>query len=230
LPWGTLTEVRDVWVLPSVRQRLGLALFSIGVGLIASTGGLALIAADQDSDPPSAFALAPVQAPPVATVAAKSVPEVPLVQTVLARVVTHANPTRTNPGIAKREDIKPCGASSADDACLPDTKSTPEPAAPESNSPAAAVLPTGHVSDGTIVTELHLAASRESAPSDEISTTRSTDAALAVVETPTQESPPTKPRKMERQQSGQRHPYQQSWALFDSHPRRGRQQRFWPFW
>jgi hypothetical protein len=217
-----------VWVLPSVRQRLGLALFSIGVGLIASTGGLALIAADQDSDPPSAFALAPVQAPPVATVAAKSVPEVPLVQTVLPRVVTHANPITHE--IAKREDIKPCGGSSADDACLSDTKSTPEPAAPESNSPAAAVLPTGHVSDATIVTESHLAASRESAPSDEISATRSTDAALAVVETPTQESPSTKPRKMERQQSGQRHPYQQSWALFDSHPRRGRQQHFWPFW
>ena len=228
LPWGSLTEVRDVWVLPSVRQRLGLALFSIGVGLIASTGGLALVAADQDFDPASAFALAPVQAPPVATVAAKSDPEVPLVQTVLARVVTHANPTAHE--IAKREDIKPCGGSSADDACLPDTKSTPEPAAPESNSPAAAVLPTGHVSDGTIVTELHLAASRESAPSDEISATRSTDAAPAVVETPTQELPPTKPRKMERQQSGQRHPYQQSWALFDLHPRRGRQQRFWPFW
>ena len=225
MPWGTLTEVRDVWVLPSVRQRLGLALFSIGVGLIASTGGLALIAADQDSDPASAFALAPVQAPPVATVAAKSAPEVPLVQTVLARVVTHANPTARE--IA---NIKPCGDLSADDACLPDTKSTREPAALESNSPAAAVLPTGHVSDGTIVTELHLAASRESAPSDEISTTRSTDAALAVVEMPTQELPPTKPRKMERQQSGQRHPYQQSWALFDSHPRRGRQQRFWPFW
>ena len=51
LMWGTLTEIRDMWVLPSVRQRLGLALFSIGVGLIAGTGGLALIVADQDSDP-----------------------------------------------------------------------------------------------------------------------------------------------------------------------------------
>jgi hypothetical protein len=58
--WGTLTEVRDVWVLPSVRQRLGLALFSMGVGLIAGTGGLALIVADQDSDPRGVFAYAPV--------------------------------------------------------------------------------------------------------------------------------------------------------------------------
>ena len=45
---GTITELCDVWVLPSVRQRLGLALFSMGVGLIAGTGGLALIVADQD--------------------------------------------------------------------------------------------------------------------------------------------------------------------------------------
>ena len=59
--WGTLTEVRDVSVLPSVRQRLGLVLFSMGVGLIAGTGGLALIVADQDSDPRGVFAYAPVQ-------------------------------------------------------------------------------------------------------------------------------------------------------------------------
>jgi hypothetical protein len=61
LSCGTLTEVRDVWVLPSVRHRLGLALFSMGVGLIAGTGGLALIVADQDSDPRGVFAFAPVQ-------------------------------------------------------------------------------------------------------------------------------------------------------------------------
>ena len=74
---GTLSEVRDVWVLPSVRQRLGLALFSMGVGLIAGTGGLALIVADQDSDPRGVFAFAPEQTLAVATAAPKSDVEAP---------------------------------------------------------------------------------------------------------------------------------------------------------
>jgi hypothetical protein len=197
LSCGTLTEVRDVWVLPSVRHRLGLALFSMGVGLIAGTGGLALIVADQDSDPRGVFAFAPVQTLAVTTAAPKSDVEAPP----LAREVS--DPNAIPPEIAKREI-----------------------AAPEPNLPVAAVVRTGHGGDRTIVAELHPAASLENTQTVEVSTPLSTDAVPAPVETPTPEPPATQPR----QRSGQRHTYQQSSALFDFHPRRGRQQHFWPFW
>ena len=230
LLWGALTEVHDVWVRPSVRQRLALALFSIGVGLIAGTGGLALIVADQDSDPRNVFAFTPLQTLAVGTAVPIPVPQVPPVKTVLAREVTDSN--TITPEITKRENGKPCRSSpnEADSPCVSGPKSNPEPAAPESNLHAAVVVPTGHVSDGTIVAELHAAASRESTSIDEVSATRSTGAAPAVVETPTQESATTKPGMTERRQGGQRHPSQQSWAFFNSRPRRGRQQHFWPFW
>jgi hypothetical protein len=206
--WGTITEVRDVWVLPSVRQWLGLALFSMGVGLIAGTGGLALIVADQDSDPRGVFAFAPVQTLTVATAAPKSDVEAP--------------------EIAKRENVKPCRGLSyeADSPCVLEPTSNPELAAPEPNPPVAAVVRTGHGSDRTIVAELHPAASLENTQTVEVSAPLSTDAVPAPVETPTLEPPATQPR----QRSGQRHTYQQSSALFDFHPRRGRQQHFWPFW
>jgi hypothetical protein len=226
LMWGTLTEVRDVCVLPSVRQRLGLVLFSMGVGLIAGTGGLALIVADQDSDPRGVFAYAPVQTLAVATAAPKSDVEAPPAKTVLAREVS--DPNVITPEIAKRENVKPCRGLSyeADSPCVLEPTSNPELAAPEPNPPVAAVVRTGHGSDRTIVAELHPAASLENTQTVEVSAPLSTDAVPAPVETPTLEPPATQPR----QQRGQRHTYQQSSALFDFHPRRGRQQHFWPFW
>ena len=225
LMWGTLTEVRDVSVLPSVRQRLGLVLFSMGVGLIAGTGGLALIVADQDSDPRGVFAFAPVQTLAVATAAPKSDVEAPPAKTVLAREVS--DPNAITPEIAKRENVKPCRGLSyeADSPCVLEPTSNPELAAPEPNPPVAAVVRTGHGSDRTIVAELHPAASLDT-QTVEVSAPLSTDAVPAPVETPTLEPPATQPR----QRSGQRHTYQQSSALFDFHPRRGRQQHFWPFW
>src|SRR6202158_3188591 len=102
--WGTLTEVRDVWVLPSVRQRLGVALFSMGVDLIAGTGGLALIVANQDSDLRGVFAFAPVQTLAVATAAPKSDVEAPPAKTGLAREGSAQN--AITPEIAKRENVK----------------------------------------------------------------------------------------------------------------------------
>ena len=93
-------------VFPTVRQRLGLALFSIGVGLIAGTGGLALIVADQDSDPRNVFAFTPLQTLAVGTAVPIPDPQVPPVKTVLAREVS--DPNAITPEIAKRENAKPC--------------------------------------------------------------------------------------------------------------------------
>jgi hypothetical protein len=230
LPCGTLTEVRNVWVLPSVRQRLGLALFSISVGLIAGTVGLALMAVDHDSDPRSAFAFAPVQTLTVETAIPNSDAEVPLVKTVLAREVAELNAITRE--ITQRENVKPCRGSSyeADSPCVLEPSSNAEVAAPKPNPPVATVVRTRHDSDRTIVAEQNPAASPGSTPTVEVGATPSTDASPAVAETPTLEPPAAKPRYTERQQNGQRHPSQRSWAFFDSRPRRGRQQHFWPFW
>ena len=60
LPWGTLTEIRDLWEPRGFRQR---ALSFVGCGLIAGASGLALIALDSDSDARRALEVALVQTP-----------------------------------------------------------------------------------------------------------------------------------------------------------------------
>jgi hypothetical protein len=224
LSWGLLTEMRDLWVPPRLRQRLSLMLAFLGFGLIAGTSGVALIVADTDSDPRSAFAFAPVQTPTVATAAPESNVEGPLPKTVLAREVIASNGMTRE--IANRENVKTCPSTSyaSDNRCGPGEASNPEMAAPVSNSSASTVVPTGDASEGTIIAEPQPAASGESTPVLEVSAMPPTDAEAAVVEAPAPEASTAKPRKTARQQSGQRHAYQQ--------PRRGRyaQHPFWPFW
>ena len=173
-----------------------------------------------DSGPRGVFAFAPVQTLTVATAAPKSDVDAPPAKTVLAREVSDPNVIRRE--IAKRENIKPCRGLSyeADSPCVLEPTSNPELAAPEPNPPVAAVVRTEQGSDRTIVAELHPAASLENRQTVEVIAPLSTDAVPAPVETPTLEPPATPPR----QRSGQRHTYQQSSALFDFHPRRGRRQ------
>jgi hypothetical protein len=223
LPWGTLTEIRDFWLPPNLRRRLGLALSFVGFGLIAGTSGVALIVADTDSDPRKAFALAPAQTPTIATAAAKSNAEEPLLKAVIVREVEDSNGTTRE--IAARENVKSCPGVA--DRCGSEAGSNSEAASSLSTPPASAALRSRDDNKGTNVAELHRAASVESAPAAELSATVSSDSAPAAVEAPAPEAPVTKPRKTARQQSGQRHAYQHS-----SGPRRGRyaQHPFWPFW
>jgi hypothetical protein len=229
--WGLLAEIRDLWVPPPLRRRLSLMLAFLGFGLIAGTSGVALIVADTDSDPRSAFAFTPVQMPTVATTAPEPNVEGPLPKGVLAREVIDSNGTTRE--VANRENVKACPSTSyaSDNRCGSGTASISEVAAPVSNSSASTVVPRGDDSEGTIIAEPP-AASGESTPVLEVSATPPTDAAAAVVEAPAPEASTTKPRKTARQQSGQRHAHQQSSAWFDSRPRRGRyaQHPFWPFW
>src|ERR1700686_3717578 len=104
LSWGTLTEIRDLWVPPRLRRRLSLMLAFLGFGLIAGTSGVALIVADTDSDPRSAFAFTPVQIPTVATTAPEPNVEGPLPKAVLAREVIDSNGTTRE--VANREGVK----------------------------------------------------------------------------------------------------------------------------
>jgi hypothetical protein len=204
----------------------------LGFGLIAGTSGVALIVADTDSAPRSAFAFAPVQTPTVATAAPEPNVERPLPKAVLAREGTDSNGMTRE--VANRENVKACPSRSyaSDNRCGSGAASNSELAAPVSNSSASTVVPTGDDSEGTIIAEPQPATSSESTPVLEVSTTPPTDAAAAVVEAPAPEASTTKPRKTARQQSGQRHAHQQSSASFDSRPRRGRyaQHPFWPFW
>jgi len=137
-----LTEIRDLWVPPRLRRRLSLMLAFLGFGLIAGTSGVALIVADTDSDPRSAFAFAPVQTPTVATAAPESNVEGPLPKAVLAREVIASNGMTRE--IANRENVKACPSTSytSDNGCGPGEASNPEMAAPVSNSSASTVVPT----------------------------------------------------------------------------------------
>lgn len=231
--WGTLTEIRGTWEPPSLRQRLGLALFSIGLGLIAGTGGLALIVADNDSDPQRASAFALVQMPSVATLAPKTSAEAPLVDAVLAREIRDSDSISRE--IAKRANLKSCPGTSAYEAenrCGSSAASNPDMTAPASSPPALAVVPTSDDSHSQVIAEAHPPASVENTPVAEVNATPSADAGPAVVEAPAPEASAAKEPKTARPQSGHRPAYQQSSAWFDSRPRRGRyaQQHFWPFW
>jgi hypothetical protein len=232
LSWGLLAEIRDLWVPPSLRRRLSLMLAFLGFGLIAGTSGVALIVADTDSDPRSAFAFAPLETLNVGAAAPEANVEGPLPKAVLAHEVIDSNGTTREVG--NRENVKACPSTAyaPDNRCGSGAASISEIAAPVSNSSASTVVPTGDASEGTIIAEPRPAASDESTPVLEVSATPPTDAAAAVVEAPAPEASTTKPRKTARQQSGQRHAHQQSSAWFDSRPRRGRyaQHPFWPFW
>jgi hypothetical protein len=164
-----LTEIRDLWVPPRLRRRLSLMLAFLGFGLIAGTSGVALIVADTDSDPRSAFAFAPAQTPTVATAAPESNVEGPLPKAVLAREVIASNGMTRE--IANRENVKACPSTSyaSDNRCGPGEASNPEMAAPVSNSSASTVVPTGDASEGTIIAEPQPAASGESTPVLEVS-------------------------------------------------------------
>jgi hypothetical protein len=231
--WGLLAEIRDLWVPPSLRRRLSLMLAFLGFGLIAGTSGVALIVADTDSDPRSAFAFASLETLNVGAAAPKTSAEVPRVDTVVAREI--AEPDGAAREIASRENFKSCPGTSADEVenrCGAGAVSNPGMVAAVSNPPASAVVPTGADSHGPGIAQSLPAASVESTPVTEASAPQSTDVVPAVIEPPASEVAATKPRKTARQQSGQRHAHQPSSAWFDSRPRRGRyaQHPFWPFW
>jgi len=207
LPWGGLTEIRDLGESRGFRQR---ALSFVGCGLIAGASGLALIALDSDSDARRAFEVALVQTPSVAT--ATSV-EAPLVHATLAREIRDLDGATRE--IAKGENPKSClgtsyeaenhcgsGAASNPEIAAPaSSPSNPDMAAPVSGPPPLAVVPTSDV---------------ENAPTAEVNATPSTEARPAGVEAPGLQVPATTGRKTVRQQ-----------------PRRTRyaqQRHLWPFW
>ncbi len=200
--WSTLAELRDFWA-PLLRRRLALALSFLGFGLIAGTSGLTLVVADNESDPRSAYAFAPLERPTATSAAPNASAEVPIVETVVPRQVTE--PDRVAREIAA---------------------STPEPAASASDPRLATAANAAQAraggSPGPVTAQSEQAAPAESTPVVEASGPQSGDSVPAAVEPPTPQTAPVRPRKTARQQSGHRQAYQQ--------PRRRYAQPFWPFW
>ena len=179
--WGTLTEIRDTWEPPSLRQRLGLALFSIGLGLIAGTGGLALIVADNDSDPQRAYPHSRLCRCQVLQRLLRSrVRRRRLSKTVLAREIRDSDSISRE--IAKRANLKSCPGTSAYEAenrCGSSAASNPDMTAPASSPPACRGSPNGDDSHSQVIAEAHPAASVENTPIVEVTPRHQTDAGPA---------------------------------------------------
>ena len=216
LRWGALTEIRNLWEPPSLRRR---ALSFVGFGLIASVSGLALLVADNDSDPRRAFEFAPVQTPSVVAASAKPSAEVPLVHAILVHESGDSDSIPRE--ITKRENLKSCPGYGAENRCGSGAASNSGIAAPVSSPSKPETAPVSSPPALTIVPTVDV----ENTPVVGINAAPSTDAGPAVVEAPAPEVSVAKERKTSRQQSGHRHAYQQS-------SRRGRyaKQHFWPFW
>jgi hypothetical protein len=134
---GLIPEFTHFQAAPNLRRKLTLALAFTAIGLVAGASGVALLVAEDDSDPRSAFALArlPSQAEERATtITTIETPATPVAQAVL--------PSQ----IAKVEAVKPCarnasGAPEAD--CDSGASRKPEVVLAVTAPPAASDAPRG---------------------------------------------------------------------------------------
>jgi hypothetical protein len=213
VPSGMFSDLCDRWIPPGMRRGLSVTLAFMGFGLVAGASGLALIAADNDTDPRSAFAFSPVQPARVET-AVKAPADMPRVETVMAREVTGA------------DIIRPCAGKPGDDAdrCVSDAASKPRTPDPVSAPATAAEAVTADTPRPAVSTS-EPAVSVASAPApEEDAPSKSAERVAPLVEEAVLPAPAAKPQKTARQQGGRR--YAQSSA-----PRRSRYaQHFWPFW
>jgi hypothetical protein len=196
---------------PSPNPKLSLALAFTVFGLVACTSGVALLVADYDPDPQSAFALAPPQSPSRETAppAATAMPA-----TVLAQKVT------------KADGIKSCRRNASDDVdgnCDSSGARKPGVVHAVTDPPAAAEIPISHGNGPAVGAPESAVLVASTAPLKE-GAPESTDAAppSLAAEAPAPEGSATKPQKAARQQSSRRYSYEDSslWP-FDQHYRRG---------
>ena len=101
---GLIPEFTHFRAAPNLRRKLTLALAFTTLGLVAGASGVALLVAEDDSDPRSAFALAQLPAPAeerATAIATIEIPATPVAQAVLP------------PQVAKAETLKPCARSAS---------------------------------------------------------------------------------------------------------------------
>jgi hypothetical protein len=138
---GLIPEFTHFRAAPDLRRKLTLALAFTAFGLVAGASGVALLVAEDDSDPRSAFALARLPSPAeeqATTITTIEMPATPVAQAVLP------------PQVAKVETLKPCGrsASGAREAdCDPGASRKPEVVLAVTAPPAAGDAPSGQSSE-----------------------------------------------------------------------------------
>ena len=131
---GLIPEFTHFRAPPNLRRKLTLALAFTTLGLVAGASGVALLVAEDDSDPRSAFALAQLPAPAeerATAIATIEIPATPVAQAVLP------------PQVAKAETPKPC----AETDCDSGAGRKPEVALAVTAPPAAGDVPRGQSSE-----------------------------------------------------------------------------------
>src|SRR3974390_2722963 len=134
---GLIPEFTHFRSAPNLRRKLALAFAFTAFGLVAGASGVALLVAEDDSDPRSAFALARLPSPAeerATTMATVEVPATPVAQAVLP------------PQIAKVETSKACARNASgtpETDCDSGASRKPEVALAVSAPPAAGDVPSG---------------------------------------------------------------------------------------
>jgi hypothetical protein len=198
---------------PDLRRKLSLGLAFILFGSVACVSSVTLLVADNDPDPRSAFALAPL--PPVSRpiITSETIVEGPAAGTVAAPKITAADGVTPCPSNESGNVNGNCGTGLAQKRLLADPPATAE--TDYRNVPAAVPVPVALVA---------------SAPSTAEPTLESTDAPAppSVSAEPVPAATASKPQKTARHQSRRRNPYD-GFSLF-AFDQRGRP-RFRPlFW
>jgi hypothetical protein len=204
---------------PTLRHKLSLALAFTVLGLVACTSGFALLVADDDPDPRSAFALAPLPSSSRETAPPAAAAEMPAVDTVLAQKIT------------KADVIKSCQRNASDGVdpnCDSGAARKPGVVQAVTDEPGTAELPIGH-SNGAAVAAPESAVLVASTPPLKAGAPESTDVAPpALAEAPAPEGPATKPRKTARHQGSRRDSDSSLWPFDHLFRRHGyAQQRPW---
>jgi hypothetical protein len=203
---------------PNLRHELRLALAFTVFGLVACTSGVALLVADYDPDPRSAFALAPLQTPSGETATLAATAKTP----VLAQKVT------------RTDGIKSCQRNASEDVdanCVSGTARKPRGVHAVTDTPATAEIPIGRSNEPAVAAPESAVLVASTPPLKEVAP-ESTDAAppSLVAEAPTPEGSATQPRKTARHQGNRRYSYEDSFLWpFDQHYRHGgyARQRSW---
>ena len=220
---GLIPEFTHFRSAPNLRRKLSLALAFTAFGLLAGASGVALLVAEDDSDPRSAFALARLPSPAeerAATIATIEMPATPVAQPVLP------------PQVAKVETLKPCGrsASGAIEAdCDSGAGRKPEVVLAVTAPPAAGESPRGQSSEPAEAAPRPAALVADAPPLEEgtvapANATAPASAAEAVAPA----RPAATPRRTAHNQARRAHQYQQfSVWPFGGNGRRGGFRLFW---
>ena len=220
---GLIPEFTHFRSAPNLRRKLTLALAFTAFGLVAGASGIALLVAEDDSDPRSAFALARLPSPAeerAATIATIETPATPVAQAVLP------------PQVAKVETLKPCarGASGTPEAdCDSGASRKPEVALAVTAPPAAGDVPSGQSGEPAEAAPRPVALVANAPPLEE----GIVAPANATVPAPAAEAvaparPAATPRRTAHNQARRAHQYQQfSLWPFGGNGRRGGFRLFW---